>query len=94
MAAAARPQLRGLLAQSTKVHATSMAVFATVNCLLCSIKARMAAAARPQLRGLLAQSTKVHAIGMAVFATVNVLLFKYFVRDARIKKYEDFYKYV
>lgn len=51
-----------------------------------------ASAARPQLRGLLARSTKIHTIGCIAFATVNVLLFKFFVRDARIKKYEDFYK--
>jgi len=50
--------------------------------------------AAPQLRGLLLSSTKKHTIGFIVAATVTVLCVKHFVRDARIKKYEEFYKYV
>jgi len=54
----------------------------------------MSAAARPQLRGLLASSTKKHLFGCIIFSTVSVLTFKHFVNDARIKRFEDFHKYV
>ena len=59
---------------------------------LCSNTRRMSAA--PQLRGLLASSTKFHAAGCFLVTAVSVLLCKHFVYDARMKRYEEFFKYV
>ena len=50
--------------------------------------------AAPQLRGLLTASTKKHAAICFVCATTTVLAFKFLVHDRRVKRYEDFYKYV
>ena len=57
-----------------------------------AVLAEMSAA--PQLRGLLATSTKRHAIICSVITCVSVLVVKHYVHDARIKRYEEFYKYV
>lgn len=54
----------------------------------------MSAAARPQLRGLLKGQLVRNVAIAAVLTTINVVLVKVFVKDARIKKYEEFYKCV
>jgi len=50
------------------------------------------AAARPQLRGLLATSLKRQVAVCAGLSLVAVICTKVFVKDARIKRYEEFYK--
>jgi len=50
------------------------------------------AAARPQLRGLLASSLKQQVVICAGLSLVAVIATKHFVKDARIKRYEEHYK--
>jgi len=50
------------------------------------------AAARPQLRGLLAIALKRQVIVCTGLSVVSVLLVKHFVKDARLKRYEEFFK--
>lgn len=54
----------------------------------------MSAAARPQLRGLLKGQLVRNVAVAAVLTTINVVLVKVFIKDARIKRYEEFYKCV
>jgi cytochrome c oxidase subunit 6c len=51
------------------------------------------AAAKPQLRGLLASSLKTQVIVASVLGIGSVVLVKHFVKDARLKRYEEFYKH-
>jgi len=50
------------------------------------------AAAKPQLRGLLASNLKRQVIVAAVLGVGSVIAVKHFVKDARLKRYEEFYK--
>lgn len=52
----------------------------------------MAAAGRPQLRGLLKGQLLRHVIAVSGLSVITVGLAKHFLKDARIKAYEDFYK--
>jgi len=51
------------------------------------------ATAKPQLRGLLASSLKKQVVIAGVLGVVSVLAVKHFVQDARLKRYEEFYKH-
>lgn len=52
----------------------------------------MASAARPQLRGLLKGQLLRHVATVSVLSVITVGLTKHFLKDARIKAYEEFYK--
>jgi len=47
----------------------------------------------PQLRGLLASSLKKHVIICSALGLSSAALVKVFVKDARLKRYEEFYKH-
>jgi cytochrome c oxidase subunit 6c len=51
------------------------------------------ATARPLLRGLLANSLKRHVVVCFAFGITSAACVKFFVKDARIKRYEEFYKH-
>jgi cytochrome c oxidase subunit 6c len=51
------------------------------------------AAVRPQLRGLLKSNLQKHVVACALLCFTTVGCFKVFVKDARMKKYEEFYKH-
>lgn len=53
----------------------------------------MAAAARPQLRGLLKGQLVRHVATVTILSVITVGLTKHFLKDARIKAYEEFYKW-
>jgi len=48
--------------------------------------------AKPQLRGLLASQLKGQVIVAAGLGVISVILVKVFLKDARLKRYEEFYK--
>jgi len=50
------------------------------------------ATARPQLRGLLSSALKRQVVICGGLSLVAVILTKVFVKDARLKRYEEFYK--
>jgi len=50
------------------------------------------AAVRPQLRGFLASALKQQVVIAAGLSVVAVVLTKVFLKDARLKRYEEFYK--
>ena len=50
------------------------------------------ASSAPQLRGLLGTSLKKQVVVAGVLSLAAVILTKVFVKDARLKKYEEFYK--
>jgi len=50
------------------------------------------ASAAPQMRGLLASQLKREVVVAGVLSLGAVILTKVFVKDARLKRYEEFYK--
>jgi len=52
------------------------------------------ASARPVMRGFLASQLKKHAIVCTVVATIATAATAFIYKDGRMKRYEDFYKYV
>jgi len=50
------------------------------------------ATSKPQLRGLLASSLKTQVIVATGLGLGSVFLVKHFLKDARLKRYEEFYK--
>jgi len=50
------------------------------------------AAARPQMRGLLASALRKQVMICGGLSVLAVVLTKHFVKDARLKRYEEFYK--
>lgn len=52
----------------------------------------MASAARPQLRGLLKGQLVRHVATVTILSVITVGLTKHFLKDARLKAYEEFYK--
>ena len=51
------------------------------------------ATARPQLRGLLGTTLKRQVVIAGVIGLLAVVATKVLVKDARLKKYEEFYKH-
>jgi Cytochrome c oxidase subunit VIc len=51
-------------------------------------------AVRPQLRGLLASQLKRQVVGCVLLSTVAVSYAKFGFKDGRLKRYEEFYKFV